>query len=272
MLTADTGDGATLEYESVGSGPPVVLIHGAFIADTFTPLISEPALAGRFRFIRYSRRGSAGSSRTPGIRSVEQQAADCLALLERLSVGRAHVLGHSYGGCVALQMALDSPERVHTLALLEPALMIGESADSYRDALQAGAQRFKTAGAATALDESLRARWPEYRSRIGAVLPTALEQALRDAATSFESDLPSLFAWRFSDQQAASLSVPTLAVLGGKSNALWPRFGETQNWLLSHLQACEGFVLDGATHFLQVEDPEGMAEALARFWGRHPLH
>src|SRR5215831_5481057 len=82
MLTADIGGGTTLEYESVGSGPPVVLIHGAFIADTFSPLISEPALAGGFRFIRYSRRGYAGSSHAPGLSSVEQQAADCCALLE----------------------------------------------------------------------------------------------------------------------------------------------------------------------------------------------
>ena len=192
--------------------------------------------------------------------------------MERLSVTRAHVLGHSYGGCVALQMALDEPERVHTLALLEPALMIGGSADSYRDALRAGTQRFRTAGAATTLDESLRARWPGYRDRIDILLPNALQQALVDAETSFENELPGLLAWSFSEQQAASLTVPTLAVLGGESNALWPRFGETQNWLLSHLPDCEAFVLDGVTHFLQVEDASGTAAGLATFWNRHALN
>jgi 3-oxoadipate enol-lactonase len=271
MPTADIGGGVTLEYESTGSGPAVVLIHGAFISDTFTPLISEPALAGQFNFIRYSRRGYAESSHTSGISTVQQQAADCLALLNRLSVRRAHVLGHSYGGCVALQMALNEPERVHTLAVLEPALMIGESAGAYRDALLAGTQRYRSAGASTALDESLRARWPEYRDRIGLVLPTALEQAMRDAVTSFESELPGLLDWTFSEEQAARCTMPTLAVLGGKSNALWPRFGETQNWLLLHLPDCEGFVLDGATHFLHVEDSHGMAEGLRGFWARHPI-
>lgn len=60
-------------------------------------------------------------------------------------------------------------------------------------------------------------------------------------------------------------------VLGGGSDALWPRFGETHRQLLAWLPHAEGYVLPGVTHFLQLENPRGMAEALAAFYSRYPL-
>lgn len=44
-------DGITLEYEVTGTGEPVVLIHGALIADVFRPLLAEPSLARRYRLV-----------------------------------------------------------------------------------------------------------------------------------------------------------------------------------------------------------------------------
>ena len=121
-------DSAELEYEGAGTGEPVLCIDGVLIADTFRPLLAAPSLAGRYQLIRYHRRGYAGSSPTAGPISVARQAADCRALLRHLGVARAHVVGHSYGGAVALQLALDTPEVAHSLALLEPALLVGASA------------------------------------------------------------------------------------------------------------------------------------------------
>src|SRR5438034_89053 len=98
MVDRMTVEGITLEHEDAGSGEPVVLIHGALIADAFGPLLAEPALAGRYRFITYHRRGYLGSSHTPGPLTIARQAADCGALLRQLGVPRAHVVGHSLGG------------------------------------------------------------------------------------------------------------------------------------------------------------------------------
>lgn len=117
-------DGITLEYQIAGRGDPVVFIHCAFIAESFRPLPNQPSLAAGYELITYHRRGYGGSSATPGPISGERQAADCQALLDQLGVRRAHVVGHSFGGCVALQLALDAPNMVTSLALLEPALMI----------------------------------------------------------------------------------------------------------------------------------------------------
>ena len=264
-------DGITLEYEDSGTGEPIVLIHGAFIADIFRTLTAEPMLSNRYRLITYARRGYAGSGGSPGPTTVAQHAADCRALLSHLGVERTHVVGHSLGGCVALQLALDAPERVHSLALLEPALMVGASAQSYRESLARGVQRYRDVGAVIAVDESLRARWPGYRAALDQVLPGAFAQAVADARNCFETELPGLLGWSFGEAQARRITTPVLSVLGGQSNALWPRFGETHQLLLAWLPDAEGFILPGVTHFLQVEDPHGMAEVLAGFFARHPI-
>ena len=102
-------DGITLEYEDSGAGEPVVCIHGAFIADAFRPLLAERSLASRYRLITYHRRGYGGSSGRREAVSLAQQAEDCRRLLSYLGVERAHVVGHSFGGLIGIQLALDAP-------------------------------------------------------------------------------------------------------------------------------------------------------------------
>jgi pimeloyl-ACP methyl ester carboxylesterase len=263
--------GITLEYEDHGDGEPVVCIHGAFVADAFRPLLSERALADRYRLIAYHRRGYAGSSHAAGPVSIATQAGDCQALLSHLDIGRAHVVGHSFGGAIALQLALGAPEAVGTLALLEPALMVGESADLYREALVRSAQRYREAGAEVAIDEFLRMRWPAYREKLPGGVPGGFEQAVADAASWFDTDLAACLDWSFGSAEAQRVAQPVLTVLGGGSVDLHPRFSETHRLLLTWLPNAEGFVVPGATHFLQVENPHATAVALAGFFARHPL-
>ena len=270
MVRADVND-TTLAYTITGTGEPVVCIHGAFIADTFRPLLAEPRLSSRYQLITYHRRGYGGSSRAPGLTSIAQQAADCRALLAHVGVARAHVVGHSFGGIVALQLALDAPAVVHSLALIEPGLMVGASAEAYREALAQGGRRFREVGAAVVVDDFLEARCPGYRERLERLLPGAFAQAVADAATWFESELPAQLAWRFALEEARQIAQPVLSVLGGESEALWDRFGETHRWILDSLPHAEGTVLLGTTHFPQIERPRSLAEALTAFFARHPL-
>ncbi len=264
-------DGFTLEYEESGAGQPVVCIHGAFIADAFRPLLSERGLTDSCRLISYHRRGYVGSSRGGENADLAELAEDCRRLLLHLGVGRAHVVGHSFGGLIGLRLALDAPQLVHTLSLLEVGLMIGESANAYRQALLQSRERFQQVGAEVAVDEFLRMRWPEYQQHLDNVLPGAAEQAVRDAATFFETDMPAGLDFRFGSEEARRVTQPVLIVLGEKSVSLDPRFRETYELLLSWLPNAEGVVLPDATHLLQVEHPHAMAEALAEFYGRYPL-
>ncbi len=264
-------NGVTLEYAVTGTGEPVVCIHGAFIASMFQPLLTEPSLADHYQIITYHRRGYEHSSRHIGPVSIAEQAADCRALLAHLGVSRAHVVGHSSGGVIALQLALDSPDSVHSLALIEPALAIGASGGPYREALARGGERYRAVGAAVVVDEFLEARSPGYRTLLVRLMPGAFAQAVANAPTCFESELPAQLAWHFDAPEAQRITQPTLSVLGEKSDALWDRFGETHRWLLESLPNAEGFVLPGATHLPQIEQPRALAEGLAAFFARHPL-
>jgi pimeloyl-ACP methyl ester carboxylesterase len=114
-------NGVALEIRDKGSGEPVVFVHGAMGDECFA-VLEEPTLADQYRLIHYHRRGWGNSQRLEVPLSIEEQAADCRAVMQHLGVERVHLVGLSYGGVILLQMALDYPDAVHTLALLEPAL------------------------------------------------------------------------------------------------------------------------------------------------------
>ena len=265
-------DGKVLEYEVRGAGEPVVLVHGAHLADAFAPLLAEPALTERYRLISYHRHGFAGSTHAEVPLSIAQQAADCRALMDHLGVRRAHVAGHSYGGAIGLQLALDYPDMVHSLALLEPALMIVPSTPQFVEAIGPAMQTYEAGDKTGAVDRFLQiVVGPEYRSVLDRVLPGAFEQAVADADTFWRFEDPALDEWSFTQAEAGRITQPVLAVLGADSHTLWPGWVEIHDLVQDWLPQSEAFVLEGATHGLQMMNPQGMAAGLAGFFARHPM-
>ena len=264
-------NGADIEYEVSGNGEPVLYLHGVLLGDSFRPVLAEPGVAGGYRSIVYHRRGYAGSTPGPAADSIGEAAADGRALLCHLSIERAHVVGHSYGGAVALQLALDAPETVHSLALLEAALLVGPNEQVYRDALARNVEQFSDADAGSIVDEFIGARWPGYRPVLDRHLPGAFEQAVADSGTVFQGELPGLQRWPFGETEARRITQPTLSILGGDSDAIGRRFGDAHRMLLASLPNAEEAVLPGTTHLPQMQDPQATAEALVAFWSRHPL-
>src|SRR5687767_13210975 len=126
-------NGTLLEYEVKGDGEPLLLISTGPIADSFRPFLSEKAFIERHTMIAYRQRGQEGSPRGAGsgVVSFVEHAADAALLLRKLDIPRAHVAGHSTGAAIALQLALDQPELVHTLVLLEPPLVSARSAGAF---------------------------------------------------------------------------------------------------------------------------------------------
>src|SRR5919204_4736417 len=112
-------DGANIAYEEVGTGPPVLLIHGTGGA-VWDPLPAQLAAAGH-RAIYYHRRGF-GASRCPPITDHPRHTRDAAALLERLDAAPAIVVGHSMGGMITLDLAIRRPELVRALVVIEPPL------------------------------------------------------------------------------------------------------------------------------------------------------
>jgi pimeloyl-ACP methyl ester carboxylesterase len=221
--------------------------------------------------VSYHRRGFAGSTHPDRPLSIAEQAADCRALLEALGIDRAHVVGHSYGGVIALQLALDAPELVHSLALLEPALFAVPSGPRLLEAMGPVAGLYQAGDKARAVDAFERAViGPDYRANLDWMVPGGFDQAVADADTLFAQDLPALMEWRFTRDDARGIRQPVLAMLGADSASLWPGFREGYELVREWLPQAEGFVLKGATHGLQMQNPHDAAEALARFFARHP--
>lgn len=267
-------DAGELEYEAQGTGDPVLLIHGAMLADAYAPLLTQPILADRHRLIHYHRRGFSGSSRHAGPCTIAQQADDARALLDHLGVERAHVVGHSYGGTIALQLALDAPERVASLALLEPAGIAAASAERFvTEVAQPSGELHARGDKAGAVDLFLRGVCgPQMREVADQALPPgAYDLAAADADTFFVTELPALGAWRFGAAEAARITHPVLLVLGADSDAVMPMFGEMNAALAQWLPRAELVELPGATHALQMMNPSGTADLLTTFFARHPM-
>jgi len=261
-----------LEYEVRGVGEPVVLIHPGHFADWFTPLLDEPALRDHYRVLWYHRVGCVGSSHIAGAVSLAQHAAHCWSLMRYVGIERAHVVGHSSSGNVALQLALDAPNAVHSLAILEPALYAVPSTQTSRAFVGTAVQLYRAGDKAGAVDTFLRGVCgPGYRAVLDQALPGAFEQHVADADTFFGQELPALQQWSFTREDARRITQPVLAVIGAKSPELDRIWVERQELLLSWLPNVTPFVLPDATHLLQVQNPRGMAEGLAAFFARHLL-
>lgn len=266
--------GGELEHGALGTGEPVLLIHGAILADAYAPLLAQPALTEHYRLIHYHRRGFAGSSRHAGPCSIAQQAADARALLDHLGIARAHVVGHSYGGAIALQLALDAPERVASLALLEPAGIAAPSGERFRtEVAQPSAELFAAGDTAGAVALFLHGVCgPQMRDVADQGLPPgAFALAATDADTFFVTELPAMGDWQFGPAEAARITQPVLLVLGADSDGVIPVFGEMNAALAAWLPRAEPVVLPEATHALQMMNPAGTATLLSDFFVRHPL-
>jgi pimeloyl-ACP methyl ester carboxylesterase len=114
-------NGITLHHEEHGAGAPILLVHGCgSSALGFAGAVAQLAELGRV--IAYDRRGCHRSERPQPYErtSVAEHAEDAAGLLEALAATPAVVIGRSYGGTVAADLALRHPDRVRALVLLEP--------------------------------------------------------------------------------------------------------------------------------------------------------
>jgi pimeloyl-ACP methyl ester carboxylesterase len=112
--------GTRLAFQATGSGEPVVLIHGLGSSGRDWEA-QVAALARAFRVITVDLRGHGGSDRPKGPYSIAEFAGDVARLLASLAVDAAHVVGISMGGAVAFQLAVDHPQRVRSLVIVNSA-------------------------------------------------------------------------------------------------------------------------------------------------------
>ena len=119
----------TLHHEVRGDGPAVLLVHAGIADSRMWAPVAERLVAGGHRVVTCDLRGF---GRTPIEAGFVSNAADLAALLSALGIERAAVVGASFGGRVALELALRAPERVRALALLDAVLDDFDPSEEFR--------------------------------------------------------------------------------------------------------------------------------------------
>ncbi|MET9210975.1 MULTISPECIES: alpha/beta fold hydrolase [unclassified Nocardia] len=247
-----------LEVIIGGAGAPLVLIQTGLLAEECAPLAT--ALGRDFTTIRYHRRGYAGSDPVSGPGSIGRDARDCAALLTALGIDSAHVLGLSYSGAVALQLAADAPERVRSLVLIEPPPVHVAEFRSVNAELQ---REYREAGSAVALGHLMGiVSGSGWRDVLDRQLPGAREQATADAGTFFATDLPALLTWTFTAADAARVQAPVL-YLGGTASGPW--FAEVAELITTWFPRAEAVLFADADHGLALTHTAGLAAAITAF-------
>lgn len=243
----DSGD-VRLHYERAGAGPPCILLHGGFASHCFWGPVAD-RMRSRFDVTTLDSRGQGRSSDGRGPITYGRMAADVVRVLDALGIERAHVIGHSDGGCIALHLLIDHPDRLRTATLMGTPLHLVD----YREGMHALLVKFTESMAADLAQDPLgfaahyRAlsphpeRWPELVRKLGATWRT---QPL------------------FSDEMLRLVETPVLALGGDRDEFLAPEVFERASRIFPRGTLV---VVEGATHALPVSHPDVVVAALDGF-------
>ena len=270
MKTAQL-NGIELAYDVQGEGEPVLFVHGAIWADFLRPLADQPAFSA-FQRVRYHRRGYGQSGGSAGGFGV--QAADIVALLDHLDVDRAHVIGHSEGAMIALVLAASYPDRVRSLALLEPMpsntwLAASDFADLLGilgPAFEAMVERYQAGDVAAAYQSLFEPTGLDWRAAAEAAGPDVVDQGIKDAATFVEGEASALIEWNYGAEQAATIDSAVLSWGTASDSPINPA---ARAFLLDLFPQREEVILEGGDHFSVTTDPAAVAGPIAEFVSRH---
>jgi pimeloyl-ACP methyl ester carboxylesterase len=210
----------TLEGETLGDGPPVVLLHGLSATRRNVVQGSRALVKRGYRLISYDARGHGRSSPAPGY-EYGDLVEDLAAVLAHLDLERAALVGSSMGAATAMAFTLEHPERVPALVQITPAYTgyartgnaDGEVWERLAGALDEGIDRFVEVAQPTGLPERWRdvAREASRQRMERHEDLAAVAQALRE--------LPPSIAWK-GLEPLAGLDVPVL-VVGSQDDSDW---------------------------------------------------
>lgn len=262
MKTLETR-GVTVRFVREGSGAPVILLQGVgVIGEGWRPQIA--ALRDHFTLVAPDNRGIGGSSLGAGTLTVEDMAADVLAIADAEGFDRFHLAGHSMGGLIAQEIALVAPRRVQSLALLCTFLHGKEAARLTPDIMWTG------------LRTRIGTRAMRRQAFMRMVMP---DLYLRSAPPTLADHLAQLFGHDLADQppivmkqlRAASRydasarlpalgSIPTLVVSATHDRIALPTFGRA---LASAIPGARYVEIPEAGHACTIQCAERVNELLA---------
>jgi len=250
-----------LFYETVGQGPPVVLIHGG----QMDRRMWEPQfeLFGKtFRVMRYDVRnyGRSASATVP-----YSDVDDLLALLDELKIAKAHLVGLSLGGRIAIDFTLEHPDRVASLVAVAPGLSgFPFEAGRWPAMLAAAQEKGGEAAAELWLKDPYMVPAMEHPDLAPVLRRLAIENARVWLANPLlEKDIQSPAAGRL-----AEIRVPMLVIVGDRDV---PDMQKIANKLATEVKGARKVVIAGAGHISNMEKPEEFDRAVLEFLKAQPL-
>ena len=254
--------GPTVVYRVMGRGPPVVLIHGMVNSSRHWRAVAEQ-LAERHTVIAPDLVGHGDSATPRGDYSLGAHATVIRDLLAALGIERATFVGHSLGGGVAMVFFWQFPERVERLALVSSGGLGPEVSPLLRSAAIPGFRRVIGLVANRMVIRALQSGGRQMQAVARALRPLDTPGA-RDAFVQTLRAVIDVHGQRVSANDRLYLlgDTPMLIVWGERDRTIPIAHG-----LAAH-EAVPGsrFVtLPRAAHFPHLEDPEGLAAALAGF-------
>jgi pimeloyl-ACP methyl ester carboxylesterase len=259
-------DDVELSYEVRDGGEPVVFVHAAPFVSWYRPLLGQLPGFATLTYRRQLRKPDDGPYRPL---TVTEDAAICTQLLDHVGWTRAHVVGHSYGALVALQMAIDTPSRVHSVVLLEPATRGISSSAHVVETLQPVIAAYRAGDVAGAVDGFLRlVCGDDYRRTLEQVVPGAVDEAVAAADQFFQAEMAAVRDWSFGPGDAERVTQPVLNAVGTDTVR---RFVEGGELIQSWFPHAERLSVPGAGHLLMVQNPVAVGDGLRAFFSRHPI-
>ena len=258
-------NGYRMHYAVFGgdAAPALALIHGGLgggdgSRDTINR--QAAALSENYRCVFYDRRACGESETTAGGYDMANCARDLRDLLTHLDIGKAHILGSSAGGPIAMQFALDYPELTDTLILINT-MSYSEAAQQEirRQELRRLKERIAEVGRSAAVEQAIAERFPqlmsddperfariaaENLSRIDGIAAT--QQAYLDIEDSLESRL-------------SELKMRTLVVHGDADSRIPVECGHS---LASGIATSELHEIPGAEHGLMTNEAAGETQRI----------
>ncbi len=212
-----------------------------------------PMLRARFRLVRIDTRGHGASAAPDGDYSLPMLANDVLAVMDAAGVAKAAVAGVSLGGMIAMQMALDAPERVSALALVCTSATMDSASWDARIA------KVRGEGMASIADLAMgRFLSPEYIAAQPAMAATVRRALIGMAASGYAGCGAAIRDMAIAER-LGEIAAPTLVVTGGRDTST-PYDGHGEHLVEGHADA-QHVALDAA-HLAPIEAPERLASAI----------
>jgi 3-oxoadipate enol-lactonase len=249
--------GARLHYRFDGpNGAPVLLLSNSLGTNLGMWEPQMPALATRYRVLRYDSRGHGQSAVTPGPYDIAQLARDALGLLDALRIDHAMFCGLSMGGMVGQWLGANAPQRITRLTLCNTAAQIG-AADIWNARIDAVMN-----GGMAAIVDGVIARWytPAFVAAAADTVARTRDMLLTTPANGY---IASCAAVRDMDQRASAgrIAVPTLVIAGTHDAATPPAAGR----FLADEIAGARYVELATAHLSNVEAEADFTRALTEF-------